>query len=392
MNNLKSFLLLFLFSLSFSHLTFAQGIEFFHGTFAEALELAKKEDKAIFVDAYTTWCGPCKRMSKYVFTEQKVGDYYNSTFINMKLDMEKEEGMKFGLKYPVSAYPTFYFIKPDGEVLFTTKGGRQPAQFVELGQKAMSKYDDVEDLADQYAAGERDAKFIHRYVKALSRNGESPLKVANDYLNAQSDLTTLENLAIIQAATVEADSKIFEHYVNHKDGIINLSSKEAYIEHGKKACEATVKKAVEYKTPELLEEAQKAYSQLPVDDASTFELTSNMSYYSAAGDGKQYVKSAKKYLKKHVGNDAKKMNEVVGDVIANFKEDPDVMDFAESFAKKAAEYGGLSEYYLNLAYTHYYQKEYDQSLTAAEKALELAAEEKANPSPMRALIKKLEQM
>lgn len=44
-----------------------QGIEFFHGTWEEALEQAQIQDKVIFVDAYTTWCGPCKRMSKNVF-------------------------------------------------------------------------------------------------------------------------------------------------------------------------------------------------------------------------------------------------------------------------------------------------------------------------------------
>jgi len=40
--------------------TNATGIQFFKGTFQQALAKAKKENKMIMMDCYTTWCGPCK--------------------------------------------------------------------------------------------------------------------------------------------------------------------------------------------------------------------------------------------------------------------------------------------------------------------------------------------
>jgi uncharacterized protein YyaL (SSP411 family) len=55
---------------------------------------AKKENKLIFVDAYASWCGPCKLMVKNIFPLKTVGDYYNSHFINAKIDMEKGEGIE----------------------------------------------------------------------------------------------------------------------------------------------------------------------------------------------------------------------------------------------------------------------------------------------------------
>ncbi|GAH00631.1 unnamed protein product, partial [marine sediment metagenome] len=73
-------------------ITFGQGINFNVHSFEEAIKTAKAENKLIFVDAYTTWCGPCKWMSKNVFTEGKVGDYFNESFVNVKIDMEKGEG------------------------------------------------------------------------------------------------------------------------------------------------------------------------------------------------------------------------------------------------------------------------------------------------------------
>ena len=60
----------------------AEGMEFFHGTWEEALAEAKKQEKIIFVDAYAVWCGPCKRMAKNVFTQDRVGEFYNKNFIN----------------------------------------------------------------------------------------------------------------------------------------------------------------------------------------------------------------------------------------------------------------------------------------------------------------------
>ena len=54
----------------------AQGIEFFHGTWAEALEKAKTEEKIIFVDAFASWCGPCKRMASQTFPDPEAGNYF----------------------------------------------------------------------------------------------------------------------------------------------------------------------------------------------------------------------------------------------------------------------------------------------------------------------------
>ena len=83
---------------------FAQNrqITFETGNLASVFEKAKKENKLIFVDAFTTWCGPCKHMAKHVFTNDTVADYYNANFVNLKLDMEKGEGLDFAKKYDIS--------------------------------------------------------------------------------------------------------------------------------------------------------------------------------------------------------------------------------------------------------------------------------------------------
>ena len=62
--------------ISFSvQLASAQGIIFSSGDFDDIVKQAKEQKKGIFVDVYTSWCGPCKMMAKKVFTNTKVGEY-----------------------------------------------------------------------------------------------------------------------------------------------------------------------------------------------------------------------------------------------------------------------------------------------------------------------------
>ena len=57
-------------------------IKFEESSFASILAKAKAEKKLVFMDAYASWCGPCKMMDKQVFTQAEVGSTFNDIFIN----------------------------------------------------------------------------------------------------------------------------------------------------------------------------------------------------------------------------------------------------------------------------------------------------------------------
>lgn len=116
-----------------------KGIKFFEGTFQEALTEAKETNKLIFLDAYAAWCGPCKRMSAYVFTNEQVGEYYNENFINVKMDMEKGEGPVLAQQLRVSAYPTLFFINGEGKVTYNHVGYLPVDGFLNLGKEVNKK-------------------------------------------------------------------------------------------------------------------------------------------------------------------------------------------------------------------------------------------------------------
>lgn len=67
--------------------------------------------KAVLVECYTTWCKPCKKMSKEVFSSDVLKRYLDTTYILHKVDMESEEGILLAKKYSVKTYPTFLIFR-----------------------------------------------------------------------------------------------------------------------------------------------------------------------------------------------------------------------------------------------------------------------------------------
>lgn len=111
-----------------------KGIQFTEGKWADLLKQAKKENKLIFLDAYTTWCGPCKLLQKNVFTREDVATTFNGNFINVKIDMESGEGPALTKKYPIEGYPTLFFINSKGKVVKQLLGYQQPQDLIKAAK------------------------------------------------------------------------------------------------------------------------------------------------------------------------------------------------------------------------------------------------------------------
>ena len=142
-----------------------QGINFSDKSVDELLKQAKKQNKLIFVDMYTVWCGPCKHMAKNIFTQSEAGEYFNENFINLKLDAEKE-GKEFARKYNVTAYPTFFFIIGVGALVYRFMGGRPLDQFIAAGHNASAAFavlPQLNKMENHYAKVKRTIDLLDGY-------------------------------------------------------------------------------------------------------------------------------------------------------------------------------------------------------------------------------------
>ncbi len=117
-----------------------EGIHFFKGTWEDALKQAQSENKLIFLDAMTSWCGPCKLMARKTFPKKEVGDFFNLNFISFKMDMEKnDQADRISAKFGMTAYPTLYFVDSNENMIHQGLGYKDPEQLIHIGKKALKK-------------------------------------------------------------------------------------------------------------------------------------------------------------------------------------------------------------------------------------------------------------
>lgn len=147
----------------------AQGMNFEpEGTTLEQASVkAKAENKLIFLDCFTTWCGPCKKMAKDVFPQEKVGTYMNAKFVNLKIDMESAYGAPLAKKLQIQAYPTFVIFNADAQEIGRFLGGSNADEFIKnVGLKSADNSGSA--LAERWQNGDRDPQFLLEYLKTLS--------------------------------------------------------------------------------------------------------------------------------------------------------------------------------------------------------------------------------
>lgn len=109
----------------------ADGVQFTTVTsWQQALDMAKAQNKPIFLDAYTDWCGWCKVMDKETFSNADVASVMNAAFVNVKMEMETGEGIDVSMKYRITGFPTFVVFSPDGMPTFRTSGYQPPADWL----------------------------------------------------------------------------------------------------------------------------------------------------------------------------------------------------------------------------------------------------------------------
>ena len=198
----------------------AGGVSFFEGSLEEALARAEEEGKHVFVDVYTTWCGPCKIMDAVVFPREEVGEYYNARFVNVKLDAEDESisGPAISERYEVSAYPTYLYLNPGGTVVGRALGALPPSLFVQVAGQLIEGVDSgYSELEARYGQGERDPAFVQDYLWA-----------------AQVDLALFEGDMMARYQRKDAIDQAADEYFNSRDYSELVNSRDfALIAHYK---------------------------------------------------------------------------------------------------------------------------------------------------------------
>ncbi len=200
-------------------------------TYKEALAAAKAEKKLVFIDFYTSWCGPCKMMMKNIFPLKEVGNYLNSKFVCIKIDAEKGEGPELAKRYQVKAYPTFVAINPAEEILMTKVGGSGSGSgFIGSIDRLIDPDKTPERMKQRYESGERTADLISAYaglkMEEVYKNRQPDMtkkdeafKMVQDYFDGLKDKERLaeENLFIYTTYTESPADAIVRYMIANRD-------------------------------------------------------------------------------------------------------------------------------------------------------------------------------
>tara|TARA_B100000508_G_scaffold140085_2_gene140004 strand:- start:5073 stop:5594 length:522 start_codon:yes stop_codon:yes gene_type:complete len=68
-------------------------------TLNTVLKDSSDNEKHVFVDVYTDWCGWCKRMDQTTFKDPEIVELLDKYFVTIKFDAEQKDSIEFGGRY-----------------------------------------------------------------------------------------------------------------------------------------------------------------------------------------------------------------------------------------------------------------------------------------------------
>lgn len=237
---LLAFLMLPLFTMAQTTAS-GEGMKFDHEhSWSEILAKAKAENKYIFMDCFTTWCGPCKYMSSTIFPMKEVGDFYNDKYIMVKVQFDTTDNDNAHVKswfkdmqainaqYKIMAYPTYLFFDPNGEAVHRAVGSSDAQTFLTKGKDAMNQDKQYYTLLKKYENGKKDPAFLRSLALVAddAYDKANATKISKEYLATQTDLLTKDNLEFLFQFTNAPADPGFSTLMENQDKVIAALGKD----------------------------------------------------------------------------------------------------------------------------------------------------------------------
>ncbi len=257
---LLSFLLISVYHFSNAQLLQEKGMHIEHTSYNDAFAKARAENKNLFIDCYTTWCGPCKMMAKNTFTDDTVGLFFNHYFVCYKQDMEHNEGPQLANIFHIEAYPTFVFIRPNGDIFYRAMGFMPPKNFIESTLSALGADANLDSLK---ARGKKQklSNFDLISVLLLSQYYHVDYeKYLSDYFesNPQNTWNSFANFEIIKQYSQNILSPEVQYVLKNKTDFEKIHGKDEVDNVLKRIAEANFKSSDKKKA----KAAQKALEEI----------------------------------------------------------------------------------------------------------------------------------
>jgi thioredoxin-related protein len=288
-----------------------RSISFEHSTWAEIKAKAAKEKKAIFLDCYTSWCGPCKKLAKEVFTRNEVADYFNANFINVSLDMEKGEGPQLAKQYAVHAYPTLLFLDAEGKLICQQIGALDGKAFLEYGRKNKGGVA-LETLMAQYKKGDRSPEFMKNFMTRMEGLRENTGALMEEYFTKtpKNKWQSNDNWYFITRYIRTEQSPVFQFVLKNQKSYEQQFSAEAVSDYFVEVYRNSIQKAANTIFPvEDLQDLKDSINQLNFAGKYKLALECDLASADRSKDWKAYVDAMESIFTKYPPKDTEEQIE-----------------------------------------------------------------------------------
>jgi thioredoxin-related protein len=386
-------------------------IKFVQGqSWKQILKTAKVENKNIFIDAYATWCGPCKAMDRNVYTRPKIAQFANSNFISVKIQMDQTKNDNRFVKswysdaenlqkiFFVEAFPTFVFLSPDGKIIDRYEGYHTESQFLSVLKNVMDTASNLPGLSKLYETRKiSNANLLTLAMKAKKCHRDT---IANNAAKLLINTSFKYDVDVKNLTPEIKDFFIaFSPLFNLNDGIVQYMVREPlkidslFKESGfsRRAVEFYITKDLinpilkpngkySQQEPDLEFKVQYLYEQRFSKNAI---LNAKLSYYSAKEDWENIVKYNIEKIENRgidtVGISKSMLNNMIYDVIFQHSNDTASLNKGLSFMsvllKNKPDADSWIDTYANLLYKIGRKEE---ALVHEEKALQIARSKNDN--------------
>ncbi|MEQ8582438.1 MAG: DUF255 domain-containing protein [Marinoscillum sp.] len=195
-----------------------EGVKFNDLSWSEALELSEKSGKLIFLEGYVNWSQPCAILEKYTFTDSESGTFFNTNFINIRMDMEDIAGAVLAEEYEVSSFPVLLFLDSRGEVVHRGCGAVETDELITLGKAALGA-GNLSEMQQHFEEGERSLDFLVDYSLMLADACMDPSALVEAYFTGLPHSKWMEESAwaMINLNVTDPFSEPFQYLMAYHD-------------------------------------------------------------------------------------------------------------------------------------------------------------------------------
>lgn len=377
--------------LIFTRGVYSQGMVFFEGPWAKVLEKAKAENKNIFVDAYTDWCGPCKMMVKNVFPLPEVGAFYNRNFINYKLNMEKGDGVDFARTFQVGVYPSYLFFNAEGRMLHRTVGYKQGPQFIADGAAALDTTRQLVTNILKYQTGNREPQILYNLALGLAEAGAPDANLEKEYLKTQEGnaLIRKENYDFILRAQSGYRGEAFKVLLANREKFYTVAPAESINDFISSTLFRTLQYAVGNHMNLLADSVMTDLRQFQEPLRSQFLAYAEILKNANNSDREKYFSAMIQYIETYGSRDMEKKSAYAME-LANTRQ-PDKLDKAITWMNSVLEQDKSLKNYEMMAYIYLAAGKKSEAQSISEQGIKVAENIDGDDSALREYLRQATQ-